>query len=160
MTAPICRHVTGAEERAACLAIRRVVFIEGQSVPEDLEIDGLDDTALHFLTTIDGQPVATARVRLISNDEGKQDAQKIAKIERVAVLEQHRGKALGKHLMMFILEHIRTTPSISMAKLGSQEHAIPFYEKLGFTRLNTPYMDAGIPHDDMVLRFNAPESGP
>ena len=40
---------------------------------------------------------------------------------------------------------------MSTAKLGSQTHAIGFYERLGFTATGPEYMDAGIPHRDMTL---------
>jgi len=35
------------------------------------------------------------------------------------------------------------------AVLGSQTHAIGFYERLGFTPFGPEYDDAGIPHRDM-----------
>ena len=40
--------------------IRRVVFIEEQSVPQDLEIDGRDDRCLHALALDGERPVGTA----------------------------------------------------------------------------------------------------
>lgn len=42
---------------ATCLALRRVVFIEEQSVPEVEEVDGLDGEALHILAVADGRAV-------------------------------------------------------------------------------------------------------
>lgn len=39
------------------------------------------------------------------------------------------------------------------ARLGSQTHAIGFYEKLGFAAEGPEYDDAGIPHRDMTLRL-------
>ena len=40
------------------------------------------------------------------------------------------------------------------AKLGSQTHAIEFYRKLGFETIGEEFMDAGIPHMNMVLQLN------
>ena len=48
------------------------------------------------------------------------------------------------------VEELRTR-GFSRAKLGSQVHAIPFYEALGFTAEGPVYDDAGIPHRDMSL---------
>lgn len=123
------------------LAIRRTVFIEGQNVPEDREVDGMDDEALHLLLEKDGKPIGTARL-LTDGDVGK--------IGRVAVLEDHRGEGFGVLLINKSMEVLRDR-GLRRAKLGAQTHAIGFYEKLGFTVFGPEYMDAGIPHRDMVI---------
>ena len=38
--------------------------------------------------------------------------------------------------------------------LGSQMHAIPFYENLGFSVCGNEYIDAGIRHKDMQLNLS------
>lgn len=126
---------------AACLALRRTVFIEEQRVPEDREIDGLDDSALHLLATQDGQPIGSARI-LLDGETGK--------IGRVCVLPQARGTGLGAALIRAALDVLRVQPGITRAKLGAQTHALGFYEKLGFTAYGLVYDDAGIPHRDMT----------
>jgi predicted GNAT family N-acyltransferase len=126
---------------AACLALRRTVFIEEQGVPEDREIDGLDDSALHLLATHDGQPIGSARI-LLDGETGK--------IGRVCVLPQARGTGLGAALIRAALDVLRVQPGITRAKLGAQTHALGFYEKLGFTAYGPVYDDAGIPHRDMT----------
>jgi ElaA protein len=40
---------------------------------------------------------------------------------------------------------------LARAKLGSQVHAIRFYEALGFVAEGPVFDDAGIPHRNMVL---------
>lgn len=130
--------VTRTTDIATCLAIRRVVFIEGQDVPEDLEVDGDDPTCLHWLMHVDGKAIATARVT---------DLGDTAKIQRVAVLPEYRGTGAGAALMRGILQDL--AGQFQTAKLGSQTHAIGFYEKLGFEVYGPEYDDAGIPHRDM-----------
>lgn len=125
----------------ACAAIRRRVFIEEQNVPEELELDELDATAIHLLATRNGQPVGTARLLI----EGE-----TAKIGRVAVLPEARGTGAGAALMRAALDELRAR-GVRAAKLGAQTHAIGFYEKLGFTAFGPEYDDAGIPHRDMIL---------
>lgn len=125
-----------------CRALRRAVFIDEQGVPEDREIDDLDDAAIHLLATQDGQPVGSARI-LLDGDTGK--------IGRVCVLPQTRGTGLGAALIRAALDVLRTQPDVTRAKLGSQVHAISFYQKLGFTAYGPVYDDAGIPHRDMTL---------
>lgn len=122
------------------LEIRRVVFIEGQNVPEDREVDGCDADALHLLLEKDGLAIGTARL-MLDGDTGK--------IGRVAVLEEHRGSGFGVLLVKKSLEVLRAR-GMRRAKLGAQTHAIGFYEKLGFTAQGAEFMDAGIPHRDMV----------
>ena len=129
------------DDLAACLALRRIVFIEEQRVPEDREIDGMDDTAIHLLATQDNQPIGSARI-LLEGDTGK--------IGRVCVLPQARGTGLGAALIRAALDVLRVQPGITRAKLGAQTHALGFYEKLGFTAYGPVYDDAGIPHRDMT----------
>ena len=134
-------HIHTTRDIATCRHLRRVVFIEEQGVPEADEIDDKDDTALHLLATEDGIPVGSARL-LLQGTTGK--------IGRVCVLKSHRGTGLGAALIRAALAELRAQ-GMTTAKLGSQTHAIGFYERLGFTPTGPEYMDAGIPHRDMTL---------
>lgn len=134
-------QITTTRDIATCRHLRRVVFIEEQGVPEADEIDDKDDTALHLLATEDGTPVGSARL-LLHGTTGK--------IGRVCVLKSHRGTGLGAALIRAALAELRAQ-GMATAKLGSQTHAIGFYERLGFTPCGPEYMDAGIPHRDMTL---------
>jgi predicted GNAT family N-acyltransferase len=127
-------------EFAACVAIRRVVFIVEQRVPEHEEIDGKDDDAVHFLaTTPAAGAVGTARMLVIGT---------AAKAQRVAVLSSWRGQRVGEVLMR-ALENEARTRGCTDVKLSSQVHAQSFYERLGYAAHGDVYMDAGIPHRDM-----------
>lgn len=134
-------HIAPTRDITTCRHLRRVVFIEEQGVPEEDEIDDKDDTALHLLATENDTPVGSARLLL----QGK-----TGKIGRVCVLKSHRGTGLGAALIRAALKELRAQ-GMTTAKLGSQTHAIGFYERLGFTATGPEYMDAGIPHRDMVL---------
>lgn len=125
-----------------CLEIRRIVFVEGQNVPEELEIDGLDNDSTHYMISVSNTPIGTARVRYL---DGK------AKIERVAILSEYQGRKLGQELMRFIIEDIQKSKTAKMMVLSSQVYAIPFYEKLGFIAYGDEYLDADIPHKDMKM---------
>ena len=137
--------ITVTDDFPACAAIRRRVFIEEQNVPEALELDELDATALHLLATRDGRAIGTARLLI----EGE-----TAKIGRVALLPEARGLGAGAALMRAALDELRAR-GVRTAKLSAQTHAIGFYEKLGFTAHGPEYDDAGIPHRDMTLDLNA-----
>ncbi|QYK41784.1 MAG: GNAT family N-acetyltransferase [Paracoccaceae bacterium] len=127
---------------AACRALRRVVFIEEQGVSEADEIDAHDDDATHLLATVGGQAVGTARI-LWQGDT--------AKVGRVCVLAPMRGTGLGAALIRTAVTAARARPGTTRVKLGAQTHAVGFYERLGFAASGAEYLDAGIPHIDMVL---------
>jgi len=126
---------------ATCQALRRTVFIEEQGVSEADEVDGLDGQAIHLLAFIGAVPVGTAR-SLVKVDTGK--------IGRVCVLAEARGTGLGAALILAALEELRREQVVRRATLGSQSHATGFYEKLGFRVVGEAFMDAGIPHREMV----------
>ena len=126
---------------APCIALRRAVFIVEQGISEAEEMDDLDETSIHMLATANDKPVGTAR--LLINGE-------IGKIGRICVLADQRGTGLGARIVQAAMEHLRTLPGVTQAKLGAQDHAIGFYEKLGFVGYGPFYDDAGIPHRDMI----------
>ncbi|KGJ23781.1 GNAT family N-acetyltransferase [Paracoccus sanguinis] len=136
--------VAVTEDFDACMAIRQRVFVEEQNVPPEMEHDEYDATAVHLLARdAEGRAVGTARLLIDGAD---------AKIGRVAVLAEARGTGAGLALMRAALAELRHR-GVAEARLGSQTHAIGFYEKLGFAAEGPEYDDAGIPHRDMTLRL-------
>lgn len=129
-----------ADEMSDVFEVRRIVFIEGQNVPEHVERDDKDAEAIHLIAFADQKPVGTARLLL-------QDA--TGKIGRVAVLEEMRGKGLGKALIETALEELRHEGK-AKAMLSAQTHALAFYEALGFLAEGPEFFDAGILHRDMT----------
>jgi len=132
--------VETAKEHEDAFAVRKQVFVEEQGVPLHLECDAEDASATHFIMYEGNDPVGAARLRNIVDDT--------AKIERVCILQDQRGKKLGALIMKEMEKH-----AISMnkkkLKLHAQSYAIPFYEKLGYTVTSPEFMDAGIPHRAM-----------
>lgn len=140
----LVKKAVSNDDIQACLEIRFKVFVDGQHVPKEEELDGKDADSVHYLLLNHQQPVGVARVRYLGD---------IAKIERVAILDEYQGRGLGREIMLFILSDLKHQSTVKIVKLGSQTHAIPFYEKLGFVVCGGEYMDAGIPHQDMQLVF-------
>ncbi|MEK6216758.1 MAG: GNAT family N-acetyltransferase, partial [Boseongicola sp.] len=95
----------------------------------------------HLLATVEGVPVGTARL-LVKGDTGK--------IGRVSVLSEYRGQGIGKALIVKALDVLAEIPDIAVARLSAMETAISFYEPLGFAATGDVFMDAGLPHRDMV----------
>lgn len=137
-----CFPAITEEDLKTCFAIRREAFVAEQNVPAALEADGLDPSARHFGVMADGRIIGTCRVRFVGS---------AAKIERVAIIKDFRGKGIGQALMKYILNELRKNSDIQLFKLSSQSYAVPFYEKLGFRTRGPEYMEAGLPHYDMVL---------
>ncbi|NJO85514.1 MAG: GNAT family N-acetyltransferase [Synechococcaceae cyanobacterium RM1_1_27] len=147
MSAPstfVIKAVETDQERAQAFEVRRQVFQQEQGVSAEEEFDQYDDTALHVvvLAQAGSLGIATARIRVLE-DEPK--VPKRAKIERMAVLADYRGLAVGRKLMEFILEHL-IQQGFREAKLHAQLQARGFYERLGFIAQDQVFEEAGIPH--------------
>ncbi|HVJ65043.1 MAG TPA: GNAT family N-acetyltransferase [Bdellovibrionota bacterium] len=124
-------------EREACLRIRREVFVDEQQVPEALEIDEYEDASTHFLLCVEGEPVATGRLR----PKGP-----FIKFERIATRHAFRGQGWGGRLMEFMQEHAERHHSELTPAMHAQTSAITFYEKLGWVAEGKIFFEAGIPH--------------
>ncbi|MBO6640269.1 MAG: GNAT family N-acetyltransferase [Roseitalea sp.] len=146
------RRAQGKDDMAACMAIRHQVFVREQCVEEALERDGRDGDCIHYLAIGVDRPVGTGRVMPLADRY---------KIQRVAVLPPARGTGVGAALMRFMMADLANEADAAgrMFVLSSQVHALPFYEKLGFSVCSDVYMDAGIPHRDMRAPV-VPPAGP
>lgn len=139
------------------LGVRFRVFVEEQHVPIEEEVDAFDDRpgeredVVHVLLRQAGEPVATARL-LLGHDGPDQQSEGYPHIGRVAVLAEHRGSGLGRVVMEALHEEARRRGARGTT-LAAQLHAIPFYERLGYVARGPVYLDAGIEHRDMDLRF-------
>lgn len=144
---------TGEDLRDA-LAVRMRVFVEEQGVPLEEEVDAYDlDTltrgdVVYVLGQLDGVPIATARLLLDTRGEG------LPHIGRVAVLAEHRGHGYGATIMRALHEEARTR-GYEGVTLAAQLQAMPFYEHLGYVPRGPVFLDAGIEHRNMDLRFDA-----
>jgi len=138
----IVRRAT-AEDLPGCFAVRAVVFTDGQGVPTPIERDGRDDEAVHVVARVRGEVVGTARMRSVPGG---------AKAERVAVLEAWRGHGVGAGLMA-ALERIAATQREGEITLHAQAAVVPFYERLGYTPVGAPFVEADIPHQAMSKKL-------
>ncbi|MEM7599992.1 MAG: GNAT family N-acetyltransferase [Verrucomicrobiota bacterium] len=72
------------------------------------------------------------------------------KIRQVAVAESERGKGLGFHAMKHAMS-AAADESVTKMVLHAREPAVPFYEKLGFSVVDEPFEEVGIPHRRMEI---------
>ena len=133
------------DEFPRCLAIRREVFVEEQSVLWEEEVDGLDSECVHFLALTGEDAVGTARLRF--TPEGG------AKAERVAVRGSWRKQGVGRALMDAIEAEVRRSARPEVL-LSAQVRVIPFYERLGYRAEGPEFLDARIPHRMMRKRMD------
>jgi len=124
--------------QAAIMCVRREVFVDEQSVPAQLEIDGRDDHCIHALAMDCDRPVGTGRIDLAGG----------GKVGRVAVVREYRRRGIGSRLMA-ALEQAAREHGLQSIWFHAQESAIPFYEKLGYSLEGESFMEAGIPHRQM-----------
>lgn len=145
MTTTEIRPVAWSTHGDLLAEIRREVFIDEQGVPAELEWDGLDPTACHWLALVDSQPVGT--VRLLHDGH----------IGRMAVRRPWRRQGVGRALMTAVLDRGRS--SQHQLFLHAQVDAIPFYQRLGFAAEGPVFQDAGIPHRTMRITLGSRRLG-
>lgn len=136
------RRAMNSEDMAACLRIRRLVFIDEQGVPEAEDLDGLDPVCRHFLALPETASPATGAfgtARILLLDDGT------AKAQRVAVLKEMRRHGAGEALMQ-ALEGEAAREGRGVMILGAQLSALPFYTEIGYEAYGEVFIDAGIEH--------------
>jgi predicted GNAT family N-acyltransferase len=124
------------------IAIRQEVFVDEQGIDPDLEIDEFDGICWHALALLGPEPVGTARFIPLS--------QQVARIGRVAVRKEFRGKGVASRLMRLLAEYARREGYTRLV-LDAQVQVIPFYETLGYEAEGEPFLDAGIVHRKMTM---------
>jgi predicted GNAT family N-acyltransferase len=125
-------------DRQVLERIRREVFVREQGIPESEEWDGEDAASVHVLATLNREPVGTGRL----NPAGK--------IGRIAVMSGTRGRGIGTRILRCLILEARRH-GIREPYLHAQVQAVPFYERLGFSREGEVFDEAGIPHVRMSL---------
>ena len=120
------------------LWLRNEVFVFGQKITEEPEVDGLDPECVHIIgrQRHDKRIVATARLFM---DEHP------IKVGRVAVGIDLQRSGVGSQLMHYAHEVIGDRE----AALSAQDYLRAWYEGLGWIVDSDVYGEAGIPHVHM-----------
>lgn len=145
------RQVKTPQEMNEVMRIRTAVFIEEQKVPQEIEMDSYDEdpkSIFHLAVNENGEGVGCLRFR--PYDEGK----RIGKVERVAVLKEHRGKQIGRLLMEEIEKWAKENGFLRL-KLHAQHQVEPFYSRLGYESIGDLFEEAGILHIRMEKDLKA-----
>lgn len=127
-------------ELTEAFALRHEVFVIGQNVPVELELDELDPVCDHALATVEGQVVGTGRLL------------PAGVIGRMAVAESRRGQGIGAAVLSALEQQARARGH-DVVELHAQLHAAGFYDRAGYERVSEVYLEAGIEHVTMRKRL-------
>jgi ElaA protein len=122
------------------LRFRQAIFVVEQSSPYP-DLDGRDARAQHLLARRDAELIGC--LRLVEPDP-------FARIGRLAVKPQERGKGLARAMMEAALQHAGEVYPHRDVALSAQTYLEGFYQSLGFVTVSAPYDDYGVPHIDML----------
>lgn len=130
--------------KEALQAIRGTVFIEEQGVPKEIEWDGEDDVAHHFMAINEaGQRVGCGRLL------------PTGRIGRMAVLRDYRGQGIGREILDAAVAQAAEL-GFHRVTLHAQMPVVDFYRKAGFLPEGGEFDEAGIPHQAMALELPIP----
>ncbi|PKK70717.1 acyl-CoA N-acyltransferase [Rhizophagus irregularis] len=144
-------HVTTQEEKEKCLQVRKEVFVKEQSCPIEEEIDEHDSSlnCNHFLALKNTQPIGTLRIYPYDDNTPK-----IAKIGRLSVLKEYRGKGIGALLLNKAESFARSQLGYEKCILHAQKYKSSWYENRGYKVLSDEiFYEAGIEHVKMRKDF-------
>jgi len=134
--------LTWDKARPLARPVREKVFVDEQKVPRELEWDEWDERCDHAIACdADGRAVGTARL----TPDGR--------LGRMAVLRECRGLGAGAALLEALLVRAREM-SLTRVTLHAQTHAAGFYRRFGFSERGGEFLEAGIPHFEMVLELS------
>ena len=136
---PLARRAREGE-LAAVLALRFAVFCLEQGVPEELEHDSWDATAIHLVLDDAGTVIGTCRLMR---------AGERMRLGRMAVARERRGEGLGALLLAHAHEVARRAEAREV-ELHAQVAVRGFYERAGYVAEGEVFEDAGIAH--VVMR--------
>lgn len=132
--------MTNDREYRDAVFVRRRVFMDEQKVPEDIELDEFEDTAIHFVAYDNDEVVGAGRCRKVEGN---------AKVERICVMPSFRKHGVGQAIMEKI-EQFARDQHLAALELHAQTHAELFYKRIGYvTSSPEEFLDAGIPHVSM-----------
>lgn len=125
-----------------CIYLRTIVYVIEQNVPPyPNEFNPNEDKAMHYIGWLGDEPVATARYRILEEDNTT------GKIERIVVVNDRRKNGFGTQIVKHVMdEMLSTNPQVQRIIMNAQDQALPFYEKLGYSVVGDGFIEAGIPH--------------
>ncbi|PFH10269.1 putative GNAT family N-acyltransferase [Collimonas sp. PA-H2] len=143
--------VENEDERLKAMLVRAIVYMHEQQCPFSEEFDLNDHTSTQIVgLDQDGEPVLTARIRYFN---------KLAKIERLAIRSEYRGRGYAHRLLHFILSICRQK-GFSCFYLHAQARLQFFYEGYGFRPVGGDFAFSDHDYIEMVLEESEKQPQP
>lgn len=130
------------------IALRIQAFIVEQDCKYN-DLDGKDKKSYHLICRDGfGDIIATARIipAGVSFSE--------VSIGRVVVKDIIRRNHIGTELMERCLEFAKAEFGEVPIRISAQKYMVEFYQKIGFIIDSDEFLDAGIPHQEMIYTPN------
>lgn len=126
------------------MRIRMEVFMYEQNIEPNIELDNLDDTAVHFLIYNESNKgIACCRLVYVDNHY---------KIGRLAVLKKYRRQGLAT-MLIHAVEEYAINQKIDELYLNAQLSALEVYKKSGYQPYGEVFVEADIDHIAMVKKL-------
>ena len=126
--------VSSPEEEALARTIRQQIFVDEQGIPADVEEDGLNESAVHVLLSVENKAIGTARMCLTDNNEGE--------IARVAIIAEFRGQGYAG-LLLEELELFAVRKKLKRVFLHPHHYLERFYSARGYELISGETTSAG-----------------
>ncbi len=114
------------------------------------EVDDVDYDSIH-LYTIDESGEEPYKITSYLRIYKKADEDNVYRFGRV--LTTRRGEGLGGEILNEAVRIVRDELKASEVYIEAQSYALGFYEKVGFVVCSEEFLDEGIPHKQMRLKF-------
>lgn len=140
----IVKLVETPAELEGAFSLRIRVFVGEQGVPADIELDEADTApdTVHAVALHEGVIIGTGR--LLPDVDGKGPH-----IGRMAVEQARRRAGVGGRVLTFLEDQGRAL-GFRQVTLHAQEYVKSFYAGHGYREVGDMFMEAGIPHREMV----------
>ena len=138
------KKIDNKKDLATAQQIRHEVFVVGQNVPVEDEVDAFENSCSHYLAFFNNKPVGAARWRVTENG---------IKLERFSVIREFRGRGAGAALVEKVLKDVRNSEEGKGKSiyLHAQVEVVPFYRRYGVRKVGDMFDESGILHYKMVL---------
>jgi predicted GNAT family N-acyltransferase len=143
--------VQGQGDLLQALAIREVVFIEEQRVPEGIERDAEDAKAYHVLAMHRGHAIGTGRLVQLPEPPPGESGQWF-QIGRMAVLQASRKQGVGSQVLRTLEAEARRRQARGVM-LHAQLIALEFYKRHEYQPVGAVFEEAGMPHLQMQKKL-------
>ena len=127
----------GSEKYAQACELREIILrkpLKLRLLDEDLR----SESEYHHYGIWDGEMIAACLVAVPHTDA-------LVQIRQMAVAECHQSKGIGKKLIQFAEQELRTK-GFTQVFLHARKEAVLFYRKLGYQSAGSEFIEISIPH--------------